>query len=101
MKLFALKMKKKSQGISINTIIIAALGLAVLVVLFAIFTGRLGIFTSGLKATDTCTQKCSSLNSVVSSNPSSADAKACPEGDTYVAGEASDSKFGCCCKPKT
>ena len=43
---------KKAQGISINVIIIAALALAVLVVLFAIFTGRLGIFS---KALDSCT----------------------------------------------
>jgi hypothetical protein len=37
-------MNKKAQGISINTIIIAAIALIVLVVLVAIFTGRLGIF---------------------------------------------------------
>ena len=37
-------MKKKSQGISINTIIIAAIALIVLVVLVAIFTGRIGLF---------------------------------------------------------
>ena len=55
-------MTKKGQGISINTIIIAAIGLAVLVVLFAIFTGRLGGFTKGVTETDTCAQKCSALN---------------------------------------
>ena len=55
-------MNKKGQSISINTIIIAAIGLAVLVVLFAIFTGRLGGFTKGVQETDTCAQKCSSLN---------------------------------------
>ena len=55
-------MSKKGQSISINTIIIAAIALAVLVVLFAIFTGRLGGFTKGVQETDTCTQKCSSLN---------------------------------------
>ena len=37
-------MSKKAQGISINTIIIAAIALVVLVVLVAIFTGRLGLF---------------------------------------------------------
>ena len=55
-------MDKKGQGISINTIIIAAIGLAVLVVLFAIFTGRLGGFTKGVQETDNCVQKCTSLN---------------------------------------
>jgi len=41
-------MKKKAQGISINTIIIAAIALIVLVVLIAIFTGRLGGFSLGV-----------------------------------------------------
>lgn len=39
---------KKAQGISINTIIIAAIALIVLVVLIAIFTGRMGIFGKDL-----------------------------------------------------
>ena len=37
-------MKKKGQGLSMNVIIIATIGLVVLVVLIAIFTGRLGSF---------------------------------------------------------
>jgi len=41
---------KKSQGLSLNTIIIAAIVLIVLVVLWAIFTGRMGKFSTGLKA---------------------------------------------------
>ena len=39
---------KRAQGISINTIIIAALALIVLVVLIAIFTGRMGIWGNEL-----------------------------------------------------
>ncbi len=35
---------KKAQGISINTIIIAAIALIVLVVLIAVFAGRMGIW---------------------------------------------------------
>ena len=94
-------MNKKSQGISINVIIIAAIGLAVLVVLFAIFTGRLGIFTKTLKDTDTCAQKCSAINMALG-NALNQDTKSCPGGsDQYIAGEFSDGKFGCCCKPKT
>ena len=53
---------RKGQSISINTIIVAAIALAVLVVLFAIFTGRMGGFTQGLQQTDNCKQKCDSLN---------------------------------------
>ena len=40
---------KKAQGLSLNTIIIAAIVLIVLVVLWAIFTGRMGVFTTGVK----------------------------------------------------
>ena len=41
-------MNKKSQGLSINVIIIVAIALIVLVVLIAIFTGRLGSFSEGI-----------------------------------------------------
>jgi len=44
-----MKFIKKGQGLSLNTIIIAAIVLIVLVVLWAIFTGRMGGFTAGLK----------------------------------------------------
>jgi len=39
------KSRKKAQGISLNTIIIAAIALLVLVILSVIFMGRMGIFT--------------------------------------------------------
>ncbi|MBD3304651.1 hypothetical protein GF343_05935 [Candidatus Woesearchaeota archaeon] len=39
---------KKAQGLPITTIIIAALALVVLVILFAIFTGRIAIFGRGV-----------------------------------------------------
>ena len=51
-------MNKRGQSISINTIIIAAIALAVLVVLFAIFTGRLNLFSTGVKAVTDCKQTC-------------------------------------------
>ncbi len=92
-------MNNKAQGISINTIIIAALALAVLVVLFAIFTGRMGIFTKGVQETDTCVQKCNSLNMDIGANPIE-DTKSCLEGQQYISGTYKDGKFGCCCIPK-
>ena len=46
---------KKAQGMSLNVIIIAALGLLVLVVLAIIFTGRSGIF---VKEIERCTGSC-------------------------------------------
>lgn len=42
---------RKGQGMSINTIIIAVLGLIVLVVLIVIFTGQTGKFTKETAAT--------------------------------------------------
>ncbi|MBI3035511.1 hypothetical protein HYY71_04255 [Candidatus Woesearchaeota archaeon] len=92
-------MNKKGQSISINTIIIAAIALAVLVVLFAIFTGRLGGFTKGVQETDTCAQKCSSLNMNPGSHPIDESSKSCITGQ-YIAGAYVDGKFGCCCIPK-
>ena len=53
------KNNKKSQSISINTIIIAAIGLAVLVVLFFVFTGRFKIFSEGIQSTGlSCKESC-------------------------------------------
>jgi len=54
---------KKAQGISINTIIIAAIALIVLVVLVAIFTGELGKWIIGVKgATGDSTKDCDAQN---------------------------------------
>lgn len=39
---------KKAQGLSLNTVIIAAIVLIVLVILVMVFTGRMGFFTRGL-----------------------------------------------------
>jgi hypothetical protein len=39
---------KKAQGLSLTTIIVAAIALIVLVVLVMIFTGRIGIFQEGV-----------------------------------------------------
>ena len=92
-------MKRKGQSISINTIIVAAIALAVLVVLFAIFTGRMGIFTGGVKETDTCAQKCASLNLEYKSTVS-ADNKNSPDkckDQTYVPGIYKEGPYGCCC----
>jgi len=41
-------MKKKAQGLSLTTIIVAAVGLVVLVILVAIFTGRMSLFGLGI-----------------------------------------------------
>ena len=51
-------MKKKAQGLSMTTIVVAELALLVLVVLALVFTGRMGNFASGVKQTTTCEQAC-------------------------------------------
>jgi len=70
-------MDKKGQGISINTIIIAAIALIVLVVLIAIFTGRIGSFGQGV---DEATKKIACPGSVVNAN------QACPAQTSQLVG---------------
>ncbi len=91
--------QKKAQGLSINTIIIAALGLAVLVILFAVFTGRIGLFNKGVNELETCSQKCATLGTSYLS--SQMDARACTSNNgNYIIGKYSDVAEGtvCCCK---
>ena len=53
---------KKAQSISINTIIIAAIALAVLVVLFMVFTGRMSLTVLGIGTATNCEQQCKAAN---------------------------------------
>ena len=52
-------MNNKAQGLSMNVIIVAAIALLVLVVIVAIFSGRMGIFNRDLtdQAKNECTSK--------------------------------------------
>ena len=96
--------QKKAQGLSINTIIIAALGLAVLVILFAVMTGRLNIFGKGVDSTQSqltqCDQQCK-VQGYLSGSPSAS----CSAAQQQIFGSFSDSdiKAGtavcCCTKP--
>lgn len=54
--------KKRAQGLSITTIIVAVIGLIILVVLIAIFTGRLGAFGKGLEEQEKFGKKCEEFN---------------------------------------
>ena len=89
---------KKSQGISLNTIIIAAIALIVLVVLVAIFTGRMGLT---VKEIDKCKGSCVSTSDECQGTYSRVDSSsACnldplgenPEGEWGIG-----AKFGICC----
>ena len=90
------RLNKKAQGISINVIIIAAIALAVLVILFAIFTGNIG---KNVKEVNECKNKgglCSSGAGCDSSAISGAE-----EGASYVLFKAQTEDCGnnaCCIK---
>jgi len=91
-------MFKKSQSISINTIIIAAIALAVLVVLFVIFTGRFKIFSEGVSSTASCTKTCEIAGKTKIT--SSQNREGCTSGGyTYMPGEYGDvtKDYVCCC----
>ena len=92
-------MHKKSQSISINTIIIAAIALAVLVVLFIIFTGRFKIFGEGVsEASLNCDKGCKTVG-YSSGNPRLG---SCSGNEFQIAGKFEGMKENevCCCVPK-
>jgi hypothetical protein len=62
---FRFNMKTKAQGLSLNTIIIAALVLIVLVVLIVIFSGKIGDFGKG---SESCPGKCASSMTACENN---------------------------------
>src|SRR3989344_4404465 len=90
-------LKRKAQSISINTIIIAALALAVLIVLFVIFTGRFRIFGEGVRESGlTCDKGCATLGYTqgFARSPNGEGV-----GETCIAGKYEDvpQEQVCCC----
>jgi hypothetical protein len=87
-------MKKKGQGLSLNTIIVAAIVLIVLVVLWAIFTGRMGVFSKGL--TDvTKGQSCTEAG-----GQERTEITGCSDSCTRIYGNFKDLGAGeICCRP--
>ena len=71
-------MNKKSQGLSVNLIIIVAIALIILVVVIAVFTGRMGGFVGGLDESKTCQSACAGLNKVSSDNAICGDGQKLP-----------------------
>lgn len=91
-----MQMHKKAQGISINTVIIAVIALAVLVVLFFIFTGRFKIFSEGVKEGSlSCDRGCKTVGNALG-RPS---AGCNPADETQLPGKYEDVPQGqlCCC----
>ncbi|MBI2134984.1 hypothetical protein HYU09_03260 [Candidatus Woesearchaeota archaeon] len=93
-------MNGKSQGLSINTIIIAAIALIVLVVLIAIFTGRLGLFSKGLSGTVTCEGSCKAVNMQFGLRDTVDGCKTAIGNRKYIPGEFQDLQPNtvCCCQ---
>ena len=88
-------MLKKSQSISLNTIIIAAIGLAVLVVLFVVFTGRFKIFSEGVKESAlSCDKGCKTVGYALGNSRSG-----CSSDETQIPGRFEDTSQNqlCCC----
>ncbi len=94
---------KKSQGLSINVIIIVAIALIVLVVLIAIFTGRLGNFVGGLGQTVNCANSCAAFD--MTSEGTAVSETDCKDIDKYriVPGTYDDVTGDnvCCCVSRT
>lgn len=78
--------KRKAQGLSITTIVVAIIALIVIVVLILMFTGKLGDFSKGLDDVRTCEKTCTALNMDKQDST-------CGNDDTPISDE-------CCCKPK-
>ncbi len=80
---------KKSQGLSLNTVVIAALVVLVLVIMAAILMGRFGIFTDSLRD---CPGTCANHISGYSGYD-------CPDGYKRIpgdCGETSGRTVQCC-----
>ncbi|HII16786.1 TPA: hypothetical protein HA361_02635 [Candidatus Woesearchaeota archaeon] len=89
---------RKAQGISINTIVIAAIALVVLVVVIAIFTGNLGSFATDLKnAKGDQTKICSSqaIVGVTSSSIKTLEECQAVKGRTILAADAGSGSVCC------
>ena len=95
---------KKAQGLSLNTIIIAAIALIVLVVLVMVFTGRMGGFTRGLGKATTCDQACKAGGYTgTAAKGDNATTCTAAQGERLVGykwgeGTAAEQGYACCCK---
>ncbi len=91
-------MPKKAQSISINTIIIAAIALAVLVVIFFIFTGRFKIFSEGVKEGSlNCAKACKATGHTTGSGSPTGSCQG--TNQNTISGKFDDVPDGqvCCC----
>ena len=86
------RINHKSQGMPVNVIIIAALALIVLVVLAAIFTGKLRIFSTTLESCAAKQGECD-VGPLCPTNKAMVTGTNCPE----TAQDKQSPKKGICC----
>lgn len=97
--------KRNAQGLSITTIIIAVIGLVVIVILVAVFSGRMGQFGRNIDQMKqgSCVSVCSGLGkqSMYTANDGTAGNPVCGNdlNEQKVSGEFSDEVADkvCCC----
>ena len=95
-----MKQNKKSQGISITTIIIAAVALIVLIVLIAIFSGKIRLFGSEVTSTqqEFSAKKCELPGTLRRCETRHAGENApCSEGGTYIQNTDCPNERPVCC----
>jgi len=89
--------KRKAQGLSINTIIVAIIGLIILVVLVLLLAGKLGTFSEGLDVATRCENICKTVGKdkggVVGTGALTGKPACSVTGEQLVTAT-------CCCKPK-
>ena len=85
-------MKKRAQGLSLTTIVIAALALIVLVVIVLIFTGRMGGFAQGLDSVTSCENSCKAVGKATHSFKA-----ICDTTEDTMPGIENTLNQSCCC----
>lgn len=91
-------MKKGKKGdLSINIIIAASVALIVLVVLVAVFTGRFGIFSYGVKNAAKCEEACKTAGFENGGVPSAGDCLSNTQQKLSGFTSEDSKKPNCCC----
>ncbi len=81
-------MAKKAQGLSLNTVVIAAIALLVLIIIASIFSGKLSLFSTDTRL---CENKGDRAHCV--------DAEECPAGEAKVGDFSNTNCRKSCCLP--
>ena len=88
--------KKKGQGLSLNTIVIAAIALIVLVVLIFIFSGKIKVFGRSSESCNTAGGVCD--KNVYSEQCIKLGTCKCEGNSVYIPGTDCEAQTSVCCK---